>query len=67
MTSFFLWIILFIICWPVAIFAVIIYPFVWLLLLPFKILGITVNVVFDTLIAIIKLPLRVLKGYASAG
>ncbi len=67
MTSFFLWIILFIICWPVAIFAVIIYPFVWLLLLPFRIIGITANVVFDTLIAIIKLPLRVLKSSASVG
>ena len=43
MAAFFLWIILFILCWPLALLALVIYPFVWLLLLPFRILGIAVD------------------------
>ena len=62
MTSFFLWVILFVICWPVAIIALLLYPIVWLLLLPFRLVGITVNVVFELLISMIKLPSKILKG-----
>ncbi len=62
MTSFFVWVILFIICWPVALIALLLYPIVWLLLLPFRLVGITVNAVFDVITSLIKLPLRILKG-----
>jgi len=47
MAAFFLWIILFILCWPLALLALVIYPFVWLLLLPFRIVGIAVDGVLD--------------------
>ena len=62
MTSFFLWVILLMISWPVAIIALILYPIIWILLLPFKLIGITVSAVFDLLKSIITLPSRVLKG-----
>jgi hypothetical protein len=51
-----------ILCWPLALLALILYPFVWLLSLPFRLLGITVNAVFDLLKAIITLPARVVRG-----
>lgn len=62
MAKFFLWLILFVICWPLALFALIVYPFVWLLLLPFRLLGIAVDGVFELLRAIVLLPARVLGG-----
>ena len=62
MVSFFLWVILLMISWPVAIIALILYPIIWLLLLPFKLIGITVSAVFELLKSIITLPSRVLKG-----
>ena len=62
MVSFFLWVILLMISWPVAIIALILYPIIWLLLLPFRLIGITVSAVFDLLKSIITLPSRVLKG-----
>lgn len=62
MVKFFLWLILLVLCWPLALLALILYPFVWLLLLPFRLLGITVNAVFDLLRAIITLPARILRG-----
>lgn len=62
MVKFLLWLILLVLCWPLALLALILYPFVWLLLLPFRLLGITVNAVFDLLRAIIKLPARILRG-----
>ena len=60
--KFLLWLILLVLCWPLAILGLILYPFVWLLLLPFRLLGITVSAVFDLFKAIITLPARALKG-----
>lgn len=62
MVTFILWLILFILCWPVALLALVLYPFIWLLLLPFRLLGIAVDVVFDFLKAVLTLPARIL-GY----
>ncbi len=60
--TFILWCILFVLCWPVALIALMLYPLVWLLLLPFRIVGIAVGGVFELLRAIIFLPARVLGG-----
>ena len=60
MTKFLLWLILFILCWPLALLALVLYPFVWLLLLPFRLLGIAVDGVFELLKAILHLPARLL-------
>jgi hypothetical protein len=62
MAKFFLWLILFILCWPIALLALILYPFVWLLLLPFRLIGIAVGGVFELLRAILFLPARLLRG-----
>jgi hypothetical protein len=62
MVKFLLWCILLVICWPLALMALVLYPIVWLLLLPFRILGIAVGGVFALLAAIIMLPARVLGG-----
>jgi hypothetical protein len=62
MTKFLLWLILLVVCWPLAILALVLYPIVWLLLLPFRLLGMTVSAVFELLRAIISLPARVLRG-----
>ena len=62
MFTFLLWLILLILCWPLALLALILYPFVWLLMLPFRLLGIAVEGVFALLKAIIMLPARVLSG-----
>ena len=61
MVKFLLWCILLVLCWPLALLALILYPFVWLLLLPFRLVGIAVGGVFDLLAAIITLPARVLR------
>ncbi len=61
MQTFILWIILAIISLPLALIVLVIYPFIWLTLLPFKLLGFTVGVIFDLLKTIILLPLRLLK------
>jgi len=63
MTKFLLWVLLFIISWPAAVLALILYPLVWLILLPFRLLGITVSAVLDLFKAIITLPARVLRGF----
>jgi len=60
--KFVLWLVLLILCWPLAILALLLYPIVWLLLLPFRLIGITVSAVFDLFKALITLPARVLKG-----
>jgi hypothetical protein len=60
--AFLLWIILFILCWPLAILALVAYPFVWLISLPFRIIGITLHGVFGLLSAILLLPVRLLRG-----
>jgi hypothetical protein len=60
--TFLLWCLLFVLCWPVALIALVLYPIVWLLLLPFRIVGIAVGGVLHLLWAIVTLPARVL-GY----
>ncbi len=62
MVAFLLWCLLFIVCWPIALLALIAYPFVWLILLPFRLVGIAVGGVFELLRAILLLPVRVLRG-----
>jgi hypothetical protein len=62
MAAFFLWIILYILCWPLALFALVMYPIVWLLLLPLRILGIAVDGVLKLISAIFLLPVRLLRG-----
>jgi hypothetical protein len=61
-TKFLLWLLLLVICWPLALLALVLYPFVWLLLLPFRLVGIAVDGVFSLLKAILLLPARVLGG-----
>jgi hypothetical protein len=62
MTKFLLWLLLLFFCWPLALLALVLYPFVWLLLLPFRIIGIAVDGVLQMLKALILLPARVLRG-----
>jgi hypothetical protein len=62
MAAFFLWCILFILCWPLALLAIVLFPLVWLVTLPFRVLGIAVNGVFALLAALFYLPVRVLRG-----
>ena len=62
MFSFLLWCILFVICWPLALLALLLWPLVWLITLPFRLLGIAVDGVFGLLRAIVTLPARVLGG-----
>ncbi len=62
LNSFILWLILLVLCWPLALVALILYPFIWLLLLPFRLVGITVDAVFELLRAILFLPARLLGG-----
>lgn len=62
MAAFLLWCILFIICWPLALLALIAYPFVWLISLPFRLVGITLTGVFALLSALFLLPVRLLRG-----
>jgi hypothetical protein len=62
MITFLLWLFLLFICWPLALLALIAYPFVWLLLLPFRILGFAVEGALSLVKAIIFLPARVLGG-----
>lgn len=62
MAAFFLWCILLVVCWPIALLALVLYPLVWLLLLPFRVVGIAVEGVLGMLRAILFLPVRVLRG-----
>ncbi len=62
MIKFLLWLLLFIFCWPLALLALILYPVFWLLSLPFRLIGIAVEGVFEFLRAIVLLPSRILKG-----
>ncbi len=61
MLTFLLWCILFVLCWPLALLALVLYPLIWLLLLPFRILGIAVGGVLGLLWAIVTLPARILR------
>jgi hypothetical protein len=62
MAAFLLWCILFILCWPIAILALVLYPLVWLITLPFRIVGIALHGVFGLLTAMVMLPVRLLRG-----
>ncbi|MFZ6734204.1 hypothetical protein ACO0LG_19905 [Undibacterium sp. Ji42W] len=62
MLGFLIWIILFVLCWPLAILALVLYPLVWLVLLPFRVLGIAVAGVFELLRAMFMLPANLLKS-----
>jgi len=62
MVKFLLWLILLILCWPLAIIALIMYPIIWLVLLPFRLLGIAVDSVLQLIRSILLLPARVLRG-----
>jgi hypothetical protein len=62
MFTFLLWVLLFILCWPLALFAILLYPLIWLLLLPFRLIGLAVEGVFETLRALIMLPSRIING-----
>jgi hypothetical protein len=62
MVKFLLWCILLVLCWPLALLALVLYPFVWLLLLPFRIVGIAVEGVLELLRGILFLPARILRG-----
>ena len=62
MIAFLLWLLLLIFCWPLAVLALILYPLVWVLLLPFRLIGITVEGAFALLRALITLPARALGG-----
>jgi len=62
MFTFLLWCLLFFVCWPLALVALVLYPIVWLLVLPFRIVGIAVGGALELVKAIIFLPARVLSG-----
>ncbi|AXA94598.1 hypothetical protein [Massilia sp. YMA4] len=62
MFSFMLWLVLLLLCWPLALLALLLYPVFWLLTLPFRLIGIGVDAIFETLRAIVLLPARVLGG-----
>lgn len=62
MIKFLLWCVLFILCWPVALLALVLYPIVWLILLPFRLLGIAVHGALELVAAIIMLPARLLRA-----
>jgi hypothetical protein len=66
MFTFLLWCILLVLCWPLALLALVAYPLIWLLLLPFRIVGIAVDGVLALVKSIILLPARVLRGPARA-
>ena len=62
MLTFVLWLILLVLCWPLALLALILYPVIWLLMLPFRLLGMAVGGVLDLMGALISLPARILRG-----
>jgi len=64
--KFLLWLILLVVCWPLALLALVLYPFVWLILLPFRLLGIAVGGVLALVKAVIFLPARLLRGPGAA-
>jgi hypothetical protein len=59
--TFVLWCILLLLCWPLAIVALVLYPIVWVLLIPFRLLGIAVGAVLDLVWVVVTLPVRVLR------
>jgi hypothetical protein len=63
MVGFVLWLLLLVVCWPLALLALVLYPIVWLIALPFRLVGITVGAVFALLAVMLMLPARVLRGH----
>ncbi|MGD0402287.1 MAG: hypothetical protein ABSB66_03750 [Candidatus Acidiferrales bacterium] len=64
--GFLLWCILLVLCWPLALLALVLYPIVWLILLPFRLVGIAVDGALELVRAIIMLPVRILRGPRTA-
>ena len=64
MLKFLLWCILLMLCWPLALIAIILYPLVWLVLLPFRLVGIAVGGALDLVWAVVTLPARLLRAIA---
>jgi hypothetical protein len=62
MIKFLLWCILFVFCWPLALLALIAYPFVWLILIPFRLVGIAVDGVLELVGSILYLPVRLIRA-----
>jgi hypothetical protein len=62
MITFLIWLLLLVVCWPLALIALVLYPLVWILLLPFRLVGIAFEGIFALLRAILLLPARVLGG-----
>jgi len=62
--KFLLWCILLVLCWPLALAALVLYPIIWILLLPFRIVGIAVGGVLSLVWAVVTLPVRILRGFA---
>lgn len=60
MLTFLLWLLLLVVCWPLALLALLLYPLVWLISLPFRLIGITLSAVFEFLRAVLFLPARIL-------
>jgi hypothetical protein len=60
MAKFLIWLLLLVVCWPLALLALVLYPIVWLLLLPFRLVGIVVDGVFEFLASLVRLPARAL-------
>jgi hypothetical protein len=66
MMKFLLWCILLVLCWPLALLALVLYPIIWLLLLPFRLVGIAVDGALELVRAIILFPARILRGPRTA-
>ena len=62
MAAFLVWLVLLVLCWPLALAALVLYPFVWLVLLPLRLAGVVVEGVFRLLAAMVLLPARLLRG-----
>jgi hypothetical protein len=62
MVKFLLWCVLFVLCWPLAILALVLYPIVWVILLPFRVVGIAVGGVLELVWAVITLPVRLIRA-----
>jgi hypothetical protein len=62
MFAFLLWCVLFVLCWPLALLALVLYPFVWVLLLPFRLVGIAVHGALELVWAVVMLPARLLSA-----
>ncbi len=66
MVKFLLWLILLVLCWPLAIVALLAYPLIWLLLLPFRLIGIAVGAVLDLVWSLVTLPARLIRAIGRA-